>query len=155
MRVSTLLTTLVSLTLPATAALADTRYGCMADNASVKLGVHVEFSRELGGKLSHLTGKLALSGPDVPAALNELQIKGDMVSQAWAGNGKLLMRFYDAHVVGAPLYISLAAVSKGEDHTRMHGTYTLDQAQGKGPGFHQEGTLFCQIDEIKPTASAF
>lgn len=155
MRVSVLLTTALSLLLPAAMAHADTRYGCMAESAAIKLGIHVEFSDALGGRLSHISGRLSLTGPKTPASLSEVTLRGEMVTQSWAGNGKLLMRFFDARGGNTPFTLSLAAVSKGDDRTRLHGTYMLDQAQEKGPGFHQEGALFCQLGQVRPAASAF
>nr|WP_316652657.1 hypothetical protein [uncultured Gellertiella sp.] len=133
--------------------LADSRYGCMAGDSSLKLAIHLEFSEELGGRLSHLSGVLAVGPEAARPDLAEVRLTSAMITQVWADRQQVLVRIFDDKVKGEPLVMTIATRARSDEAATFDGTYMLSQKDQKGPGFHLEGALFCQIDTVAALAN--
>ena len=122
----------------------DDRYGCMAADGRVKLAVRVEFSDYLGGKLSHLTGRLSVLDPAAPEGIRERRLFSRMVSQSWSDREQVLVQIRDSETEPQVLGVKLVAAAGSFRDGRMLGHYEISRTDEKGPGFHVEGALFCQ-----------
>lgn len=135
------------------AADADERFGCMAEDSRLKLAVHVEFADELGGRLSHLSGRFTVHEKGAPATLSDRRLSSQMLAQSWAEDGLVMVRLYDDSD-RVPLDVTLAAAASGMAGSPLQGHYLIRERQEKGPGFHMEGALFCQRQPPRDPLSA-
>lgn len=145
-------TGVIALVLMGGQASAETRYGCMAQDKNLNLAIHVEFSEVLGGQLSHLSGVVALKSSDVPEDMKSVRLTSEMVVQNWSDKSRVLLRFYNDKLDSGPLFLKVATEAGADKLAAMRGTYRLDQVQKKGPGFHVEGALFCQLNSMTTAA---
>lgn len=123
---------------------ADDRFGCMAEDRRLKLAVNVEFAGDLGGRLSHLSGKLAVADAKAPQGLGDRRLTNQAVTQHWGRDGLVMLRLFDDETDSRALDITLAAASAEPGARQMHGHYTIrSTADGVEP-YEVSGALFCQ-----------
>lgn len=133
-------------------ALADLRFGCMAEDEHVKLAIRVEFSTGLGGRVSHLTGRLMLLAPDAPKALQKLSLDHSMITQIWSDRDNLMMRFHNEAVAGGPVLIRIATKVEDGEKGPLVGTYRIDQPRMNGPALTYSGRAICQNSKTGDSA---
>lgn len=144
MRTSGISLAVLSLLSMAPAAHADDRFGCMAEDRRLKMAVHVEFSQALGGRLSHLTGRLGIADPAAPEGLGARRLTSQMRAQSWGEPGLLMVRLFDDETDSRALDVTLVATAAGPGETRMNGHYTIRSIPAEGPTYVVSGALFCQ-----------
>lgn len=125
-------------------AMADDRFSCMAQDRHLNLAVHVEFAEELGGRLSHLTGRLGIADPAAPQGLAARRLTSQMQSQSWAGDGVVLLRLFDDETDSRALDVTLSAAAANSEGHRYNGHYLIRSTTEKGPAYEISGALFCQ-----------
>lgn len=139
-------TLFLGLSLAPLSARADLRFGCMAQADHLKMAIHVEFSTELGGRVSHLTGRLLLDAPDAPPELRKMAFDRTMITQVWSDREHVMMRFYTEAVTGGPVMIRIATELQEGTKGPLVGTYRIDQPHADGPAMTYSGRAICKND---------
>lgn len=123
---------------------ADLRFGCMAEDDHVKMAIRLEFSAALGGKLTHLTGRLLVDAPDAPPELASLGLDYTFVTQVWSDRDHVMMRLYTENVSGGPVLIRITTQIEDGAKGPLVGTYRIDQPRASGPALSYSGRAICQ-----------
>lgn len=144
MRTSGISLAALSLLSMASAAHADDRFGCMAEDRRLKMAVKIEFSGDLGGRLSHLAGRLGIADPAAPGGLEARRLTSQMRSQIWGEPGLLMVRLFDDETDRNSLDVTLVATAARPGETRMNGHYTIRFTPPKGAPYEVSGALFCR-----------
>ncbi len=123
---------------------ADLRFGCMAQGDHLRMAIHVEFSTELGGRVSHMTGRLMLDAPDAPPELQKMAFDHRMITQIWSDRDHVMMRFYNEAVSGGPVLIRISTQKEDGADGPLTGTYRIDQPRADGPALTYSGRAICK-----------
>ncbi|CCM74557.1 hypothetical protein [Rhizobium mesoamericanum] len=112
----------------ATAAQADTRYFCSADDKDVRFTVESGFEAGGGHKLNHLRGALVAKNDDVPQALKKIAVSSENLMHHWSHDGELRLEIFyeggdDANGQGISLIV--IAGQRGKSMNTFSGTYEL------------------------------
>jgi hypothetical protein len=129
----------------ASAAHADTRFFCSADDKDVRFTVESGFEAGGGHKLNHFRGAVVIKSGDITQALQKIAVTSENLTHHWSYDGELRLEvFYEGgdDANGQGISLIVIAGQRGKSMSAFSGTYELALEGGAKP-FTATGKVSC------------